>query len=111
MNLEISLFGTLGTLSIIFLFYILARLSERLGTVQRMDARYRYYYVALLFLAIGYVAHLLVVRVNITPESFPHWLASPWFLLFAHYLPLTVGVTLGLIITWHYWSWLVMEQK
>ncbi len=111
MNLEISLLGTLGTLSIIFLFYILARLSERLGSVERMSPLYRYYYVAIIFLVFGYVVHLLVVRSSLTPESFSDWLISTWFLLLAYHLPLAVGVTIGLVVTWSYWSWLVTETK
>ena len=101
-----SILGTLGTLSIMFLFYILARLSERLGSVERMAPLYRYYYVALIFLALGGATHLLVARVSLTPATFPAWLLSPWFVLLTHYLPLALGVTIGIVITWRYWSWL-----
>lgn len=110
MSSQVSILGTFGTLSIIILIYILARLSERLGSVQKMSPRYRYYYVALLFLAIGYGTHILVARVSFTPQDFPAWLVSPWFLLLAYYLPLAVGVSIGLAITWLYWSWLVTER-
>lgn len=89
-----------------FVFYILARLSERLGSVERMAAIYRYYYVALVFLAVGYIAQLLVARVNFTPATFPTWLLSPWFTLLAHDIPLAAGVTIGIGVTWRYWSWL-----
>jgi len=103
--------GTLGTLSIVFLLYILARLSERLGSVERMEPIYRYYYLALLLIVLAYVFHLLVVRVNLTPENFPDWVLAPWFVLLAYYLPLAVGLTIGLVVTWQYWSWLIREPK
>jgi hypothetical protein len=105
-----SLLGTLGTLSLIYLFYILARLSERLGSVEKMPPIYRYYYVAIFFLSIGFLYHLLAARFHSVPESFPHWFSSSWFLLLVHYLPLAVGVTIGLYVTWRYWSWLVTKN-
>lgn len=106
-----SWLGTLGTLSLIVLFYILAKLSERFGSVIKMRPFYRYYYVALVFLVIGYITHLVVARSIPMPEDVPSWLLAPWFLLLAHHLPLTIGVTIGLIITWRYWSWLVTEDN
>ncbi len=106
-----SLLGTLGTLSLILLFYILARLSERFGSVIKMRPIYRYYYVALGFLGIGYLAHLVMVVVYLTPASVPDWLMSPWFVFFTYYLSLAIGMTIGLITTWRYWSWLVAEHN
>ena len=111
MNIDIPLLGTLGILSVIFLFYILARLSERLGAVQKMPSKYRYYYVAVVFLAVAYLTQLLVSRAISAPEKFPNWLTSSWFALLAHHLPLTIGVSIGLVITWHYWSWLITQHQ
>lgn len=111
MNAEIAFLGTFGILSVIILFYILARLSNRLGSVQKMPAIYRYYYIALFFLVIGYITQMLMIRISFTPENFPNWITSPWFLLFAHHLPLTIGVSIGLVITWCYWSWLIIKEE
>lgn len=111
MNIDMPLLGTLGILSVIFLFYTLARLSERLGAVQKMSLRYRYYYVAIAFLAVAYLTQLLVSRAISAPEKFPNWLTSLWFVLLAHHLPLTVGVSIGMVVTWHYWSWLVAKHQ
>lgn len=104
-----SILGTLGTFSIVALFYILARLSERLGSVEKMAPLYRYYYIALFLFVLGGLAHLLIARVHLTPAAFPEWLLSPWFVLLAHYLPLAVGVTIGMVVTWRYWSWLFIQ--
>ncbi len=76
-----------------------------------MRPQYRYYYVALIFLLIGWVAQLLVMATGLMPASLQNWLNSPWFLLLAYYLPVTIGVTIGLVITWRYWSWLVAERN
>jgi hypothetical protein len=111
LSISISFLGTLGTLSIIILFYIFAKLSERLGSVERMEPMYRYYYVAIFFLAIGYITHLLLANVILSPEDFPAWLTSPWLPLLGYYIPLTIGVSIGLVVTWRYWSWLVTEYS
>jgi hypothetical protein len=92
------------------MFYILARLSERFGSVIKMRPRYRYYYTALIFLSIGWLANLIVILANLMPAALQEWFYSPWFLLLAYYLPLGIGLTIGLVITWSYWSWLVADR-
>jgi len=107
----ITILGTFGTLSIIILFYIMAKLSERFGSVIKMPPIYRYFYVVILILLVSYMTNLLVVRTIIAPEDSPVWLAAPWFLLLAYHLPMAIGVTIGLIVTWRYWSWLITERN
>ena len=107
----ITILGTFGTLSIILLFYIMAKLSERFGSVIKMPPIYRYFYLAILILLVSYITNLLVVRTIITPEDSPLWWAAPWFLLLAYHLPMAIGVTIGLIVTWRYWSWLITERN
>lgn len=93
------------------LFYILARISERFGAVIKMAPIFRYYYVGLVFLAISLVTHFVVVYVLLALEKTPAWVNSSLFLLLAYHLPLAIGLSLGLVITWRYWSWLVTEQN
>ena len=111
MNIEISFLGTLGTLSVIILFYILGKLSDRLGSVEKMSPLYRNYYVSIIFWALAFVIQLLVARINLTPEDFPGWLMSPWFLLLTYYLPMSIGATISILVTWRYWSWLISASK
>lgn len=106
-----SLLGALGTLSVLFLFYILARLSERFGSVIKMRPQYRYYYVALVFLLVGWIAQLLVIAADLMPTTLQTWLHSSWFVLLVYYVPVAIGVTIGLVVTWRYWSWLVVERN
>ncbi len=107
----ISLLGTLGVFSLVILFYILAKLSERFGSVIRMKPLYRYYYVALVFLIIGCITQLLVALAVSAPQNISIWFVDPWFLFAAYHLPLTIAVSIGLVVTWRYWSWLVTEQN
>lgn len=109
MSPDVTLLGSLGTLSVIYLLYILAKLSQRLGSVEKMTPYYRYYYVANAFVIIGTVSHIVIARVALSPQDFPNWLIAPWFIVLAHYLPLTIGVTIGVVVTWRYWSWLIFE--
>lgn len=109
MSPDLTLLGSLGTLSVIYLFYILAKLSQRLGAVEKMYPYYRYYYVANLFIIIGTISHVVIARAALSSQGFPIWLVSSWFILLAHYFPMAIGVTIGLFVTWRYWSWLITE--
>jgi hypothetical protein len=106
-----TLLGTLGTLALGVLFYILAKLSEKFGSVIKMPPIYRYYYLAFVLLIIGSITHLLEASITSTSETIVAWLVAPWFLFLAYHLPLAIGVTIGLIITWRYWSWLIIERN
>ena len=106
-----SLLGTIGTISVVILFFILAKLSERFGSVVRMSPLYRYYYLSLFLALISTTVQVLAVRAETTVTSIPVWITAPWFLLLAYYLPLAIAVTIGIYVTWHYWSWLITERN
>ncbi len=99
-----------GTLAVIYLLYILSRLSERLGSVEKMPPFYRYYYVAALLGLIGLITQVVEARA-LTPATVPEWLTSAGFILLMHHLPLAIGATIGLIVSWRYWSWLITHQE
>jgi hypothetical protein len=105
-----SLLATVGTISIIVLFLILAKLSERFGSVVRMSPLYRYYYLALFLALIGAIVQILAVRAE-TTATLPAWITAPWFILLAYHFPLAIAVTIGIYVTWHYWSWLITERN
>lgn len=99
-----ALLGTFSTLSVLLLFYILAKLSERFGNVIKMKPIYRYYYLAAGLVAVSLVTQFFVARIK------GQGLNTPWVLLVGYYIPLSLGLTIGLVITWRYWSWLVTER-
>jgi hypothetical protein len=99
-----ALEGTFGTLSVLLLFYILAKLSERFGNVIKMKPIYRYYYLAAGLVAISLVTQFLVARGEAEGSN------DLWVLLAGYYIPFSLGLTIGLVITWRYWSWLVTER-
>ena len=107
-----ALFGTLGTLSIGLLLYILAKLSERFGTVIKMKPIFRYYYVAAGLVVVSFIAQVIFARLQMTgaiseAERTPLF----WWLLTLYYAPLIFALSIGLFVTWRYWSWLVTERE
>lgn len=107
----ISLLGTTNILAILILFYILARLSEKFGAVIKMPPLYRYYYMAALPILIGFGMQLYTAVAKSASTNTPKWLTEPWILLVVYYLPLSIGVTIGLFVTWRYWRWLITERN
>ena len=106
-----TLLSPLGTISILFLFYILARLSEKLGAVTRMPAHYRWFWVGTGFLGVGLISQLLRISVSLTDQTSNPLLNSPLFYLVTYHLPMAIGITIGLAVTWRYWSWLLAERN
>ncbi len=106
----VSLFGVLGTASVMFLMYTLAKLSERFGAVIKMPPIYRYFYLAAALVGVSVLTQALHLF-NLTWLTWLTWLTQPWVLLVTYYLPLSIGVTLALGITWRYWRWLVKEDR
>jgi hypothetical protein len=105
-----SLLATAGTISLVILFFVLAKLSERFGSVVRMSPLYRYYYLSLFLALISATVQVFAVRAE-TVTTIPVWITTPWFLLLAYHLPLAIAVTIGIYVTWHYWSWLITERS
>ena len=106
-----SILGTVGTLSLVLLLFVLARLSERFGSVVRMRPLYRYYYLSLVLTAISSTIHVLAATADSTTPVITMWLTNSWFLLLAYHLPLTISVSISLFVSWHYWGWLIGESK
>ena len=105
----VSLLGILDTLSIIVLLYVLAKLSERFGSVIKMPPIYRYYYWAAALVVMGLITQLLTAVVD--PPVLLNNLSKPWLLLFLYDVPVSIGLTMSLVITWRYWRWLVNENN
>jgi hypothetical protein len=105
-----TILSQLGTVSLIFLFYILARLSEKLGAVTKMATHYRWFWVGMGFLGIALIAQFLRISVLLTKQASYFWLDTPAFYLITYHLPMAIGITISLVVTWRYWSWLLTER-
>lgn len=90
-----------GLLAVIYLLYILATLSRRLGQVTKMRPYYRGFYVAMVLITVA-----MIVSVLPRPEAEADQMAV--FLI--HYLSLIAGGLISLAIAYRYWSWLLRER-
>jgi hypothetical protein len=107
--------GALSTLTPLILFHILARLSEKFGSVLKMPPLYKWFYVAEVLVGFALVVHLLQASAYLSnPVAPPEkiWaITGVAFTLVFYQIPLAIAVTIGFIITWKYWGWLLTERK
>jgi hypothetical protein len=106
-----AILGTLGLISLIYALLILAQLGKKLGAVTKMRSTYRGYYVAVCLVGLALVLRLLRTSVFwAQSDGLPAALNEPLLYLLLYHLPLAVGLTIGLAITWYYWKWLLKER-
>jgi hypothetical protein len=105
-----AIVGSLGVLSLIFALIILGQFGRKLGAVTKMRAYYQAYYGAIALLVLALVIRFLRASIFWAPASdIAPALSSPWLYLLLYHLPLAAGLTIGLVVTWLYWSWLLKE--
>ena len=110
-NIIGAILGSMGLVSILYAILILARFGRKLGAVTKMKPFYKGYYLSACCVGLALVVRFVRVTVFWAPrESIPSMLNSSLFYLLLHHLPLAIGLSLGLVITWHYWSWLLKER-
>jgi len=99
-----SVLAGLGMTAIAGMLVMLALLSWRLGRVTRATTYYRVFFVAMTLVLMGAVARFWVF---INPHD-AQYDSIAWILVY-NGMP-AVGLTLGVIVAWHYWSWLLAER-
>jgi hypothetical protein len=106
-----AILGSLGLFSILYALLILAQFGRKLGAVTKMKPFYNGYYVAACCVGLALIVRFVRATVFWAPrDTIPSLLNSPLFYLLLYHLPLAIGLSLGLVITWHYWSWLLKER-
>lgn len=103
----LDIVGLLGLISIGVFLIVMGLLSRRLGQVTHARSYYTLFFVAACLVGVGIVARVvhftselaLIEDLNNNIE---------WVLLY-NGAP-AVGVTLGLVGAWRYWSWLLAER-
>jgi hypothetical protein len=98
------------SLAIVYLLYIFAILSRKLGAVTKMKPYYRWLYVALALVLVALVCEWIVLMLRTVPQTAPEWLLSAWFYFAGHTVPLVVAAVLALVIVLRYWGWLFREH-
>ena len=109
MNVLVTPLGVVGLIAIMYLLYIFANLSRRLGAVTKMKPYYRGYYVALAFLSVSFVARVVLSSLALSPPSSRPDLGL-FFSLAAYHVPFVIAIAISVGVTWQYWSWLLKEK-
>ncbi len=99
-----SLVAGIGMMAIAFLLMVLGLLSRRLGRVTRSKRYYGVFFIATLLLLVGVGGRLWVF---IYPDDTIYH-SVLWIIIY-NGAP-ALGLTLGVIVAWHYWSWLLAER-
>jgi hypothetical protein len=94
-----TLLSAVGPAAVGLALVVAGLLSKRLGMVTKMPPYYRWFFVAAGLLGGSTVTRLLSVG------GAGEMLALLYIATFA------LGVTLGLVVVWHYWSWLFGERS
>jgi hypothetical protein len=102
-----NLFGAFGAFGIGTALLILGLLSKRLGKATRARSSYVGFYAAATILYLNALLQAANAVLNFAP---PDLLMSDPLWLFAYIGLPALGVTLGIIFAWRYWSWLLAER-
>jgi hypothetical protein len=94
-----TLLGAVGPASVSMALIVSGLLSQRLGAVTKMPRYYRWFFVAAGLVAISALARLLGMG------------GADSTLSLVYTVSFALGVTVGLVVAWRYWSWLFGEQK
>ena len=93
-----------GPIAIVVTLLVIGILSQHLDEVVKMGQLYRWLYVSAAIASISIMVRLL--SIGFSKESFLVESGDTAFSL-AYTLPLSTAIVIGLIVTWHYWGWLV----
>ncbi len=106
----ISPFSPVSLIAIIFLQDLYLTLSRRLGEVTRMPPYYRRFGVAACFVGLAAIVQVLRIAAHLSQATQVAFLLSPVFTILAFHLPLLIGVVVGILTAWRYWSWIITGE-
>ena len=99
-----------ASIAFVYLLYIFAILSRKLGAVTKMKPHYRWLYVAIALVLVSVVCEWIVFTLSTVPQTAPDVILSEWFYLLGHTVPLVVAAVLAFVIALRYWGWLFRER-
>ena len=108
LNNGFTLLSTAAPLALIVMLWVMAQISRRFGEVTHRPPLYRGFYVAMALLLFPLVVRLLAIGLA---DGARKDLGGNSVEALFHDLPLALGVTLGVIIAWRYWGWLVYARE
>ncbi len=95
--------------AVLYLLYIFAVLSRKLGAVTKMKPYYRGLYWAMGLIGVAFVGESLHLTTFAVPEAIP-WQGDVFYSL-TFTLPLLAAAIVALLVVLRYWSWLFRENR
>lgn len=102
-----GLLAIVGMSAISQALIVMGLLSRRIGKVTRERAYYIGFFIAAGLVAVGVAARIANLTSELATISILHQ-NTLWVILY-NGVP-AVGITLGVIVAWRYWSWLLAER-
>ncbi|MDQ7024710.1 MAG: hypothetical protein Q9P01_09080 [Anaerolineae bacterium] len=107
MMLVSHILGLLGQFAIGLALLVLASLSQKLGQITHVRPYFICHYIAAGLIWAGLLVRLYLIMQG--TEALRTSSRTVLYTLITDGLP-AIGVTLGLVVTWFYWSWLLAER-
>jgi hypothetical protein len=104
----IAAFGLVGLFSLVVMLILFGLLSKRMARATKTPSYYIGFYVAAFFLSIGVFVRLIYLTGPLALSADMNDNIG-WVLLY-NGAP-ALGLTLGVIFSWRYWSWLLAERS
>lgn len=76
-----------------------------------MPPYYKLYYLAEGLVVVAVLTHLTEANWSLTASDSFMQTTGLTVSLYLYHLPLTIALTIGLVVTWMYWGWLITERK
>lgn len=108
LNNVFTLLSTAAPLALIILLWVMAQISRRFGEVTHRPPLYRGFYVAMFLMLFPLAVRLLAIGLA---EEERNNLGGNSLEAVLHDLPLALGITLGVIVAWRYWGWLIYARE
>ena len=108
LNNVTTLLSAAAPFGLMIMLWVMAQISRRFGEVTHRPPLYRGFFVALGLTLFPLLARLLAM--GLTEDERAN-LGSAALAALAYDLPLALGITLSVIITWRYWGWLVYARE
>ena len=102
--------GSIGLLAVVYLGFLFASFSRRLGAVTKMVNHHRWFQVANTLIGLAAMSQIIRSIAALAPDQALPILLKPWFSLVSFHVPLVIGVTLDLVLVRYYWGWILKEK-
>lgn len=102
-----AVLGLIGQVSLGIVMILLARLSQRLGEVTHARQHHLWLYVSAILMWVGVAIQLFLLGQGV--DGVEQLQQDVVWVLLIKGLP-TLGITIAVVVAWHYWSWLLAER-